>query len=251
MPSLDFPPRAPVFDANIGVGHRHDRVSPFADADQLRAQMQHHGVDRALIYHVQGEAISAVEGNETLQHWAGAHACFSLQWVVNPSRACREQLAALHREGRVNSVRLHSTTESRIPFADWIYGDLLAWLERENIPLWVSLADTPTTEVANALGGYPDLRTVLVGAHYVHALAVVPLLRRLPRAHLELSRYEKLCGVEELRDEFGIERLLYGSYYPRYAMGPILYYLHHAGLSPAELAAVCAGNLERLLGDKT
>ena len=70
-----------------------------------------------------------------------------------------------------------------------------------------------------------------------------PLLRRLPNAHIELSRYEKLGGVEELRDEFGAERLLYGSYYPRYAMGPILYYLHTADFSSDELAAVCAGNL--------
>ena len=57
----------------------------------------------------------------------------------------------------------------------------------------------------------------------------------------------KLGGVEELRDEFGAERLLYGSYYPRYAMGPILYYLHTADFSTDELAAVCARNLERIL----
>ena len=113
--------------------------------------------------------------------------------------------------------------------------------------MWVSLADTPADQIGATLGQYPQLRTVLVGAHYMHAMAVKPLLRRLPNAHIELSRYEKLGGVEELRDEFGAERLLYGSYYPRYAMGPILYYLHTADFSTDELAAVCAGNLERIL----
>ena len=69
MSDLDFKARVPVFDANIGVGHRHDRPSPFADTTELRAEMDRHGVDRALVYHLQGESISAVEGNEALAGW--------------------------------------------------------------------------------------------------------------------------------------------------------------------------------------
>ena len=247
MPSLDFHPTVPVFDANIGVGHRHDRVAPFAGPAELSAQMKAQGVDRALVYHVQGETISAIDGNNALLAWVGDHDGFTPQWMANPNQACLAQLQTLRQEGRLSSVRLHSTTDSHLSFSDWIYGDLLDWLADADIPLWVSLADTPADQIAATLGQYPQLRTVLVGAHYMHAMAVRPLLRRLPNAHIELSRYEKLGGVEELRDEFGAERLLYGSYYPRYAMGPILYYLHTADFSTDELAAVCAGNLERIL----
>jgi hypothetical protein len=57
--------------------------------------------------------------------------------------------------------------------------------------------------------------------------------------------------VEALRDEYGAERLVYGSWYWRYAMGPMLFYLHHTDLSEEELALVCAGNLERILGGGT
>lgn len=248
MSSLDFHPTVPVFDANIGIGHRHDRVAPFADPNQLLMQMRSQGVDRALIYHVQGEAISAIDGNRALLNWVGACDNFHLQWMANPHRDCLEQLQALQQTAQVSSVRLHSTTDSYLSFTHWIYSDLLTWLADKDIPLWVSLADTPANEIADTLSHYPQLRTVLVGAHYIHAMAVKPLLRLLPNAHLELSRYEKLGGVEELCDEFGAERLLYGSYYPRYAMGPMLYYLHHTDLSTTELAAVCAGNLERILG---
>ena len=96
--------------------------------------------------------------------------------------------------------------------------------------------------------GYPDLVTVLVGAHYVHHLLVRPLLTWLPNAHLELSRYEPIGEIEALRTEFGARRLVYGSWYPQYAMGPMLFYLHHTDLSEEELASVCAGNLARILG---
>jgi len=82
----------------------------------------------------------------------------------------------------------------------------------------------------------------------VHHLLVRPLLARLPNAHLELSRYEPIGEIEALRDEFGAHRLVYGSWYWQYAMGPMLFYLHHTDLNDEELARVCAGNLERILG---
>ena len=63
MTAFDFRVRVPVFDANSSVGHAHDWPSPVADVAGLRAEMQRHGVERGLSYHLQGEAISAIEGN--------------------------------------------------------------------------------------------------------------------------------------------------------------------------------------------
>ena len=246
MISLNFQPRVPVFDANVGVGHRHDRPSPFSEANELLEEMQRHGVDRAVIYHVQGEAISAIRGNEALPGWAGD--AFSLQWVAGPGDDSLRQLKGFHATERVVSVRLHSPEGGRVPFVDWLYGPLLDWLSAERIPLWVSLADGSTTEIANTLQRFPDLTVVLLGAHYVHSTMISPMLRRLPKTFLELSRFENLAGVETLVAEMGAERLLYGSYFPRYAMGPMLFYLHHLNIDDSDLAAICAGNLERLLG---
>ena len=243
---LSFRARVPVFDANIGVGHCHDRPSPFADVADLRAEMQRHGVERSLIYHLQGETISAIEGNEALRTWRGDG--LIPQWVAGPNADSLAQLRALRAAGEVSSVRLHNTEASRVPFADWIYGELLAWLAAERIPLWISLADTPVAEVMETLRRFPDLQAVLLGAHYTHSLALRPLLRALPQAALELSRFENLGGIEALIGEFGIERFLYGSYYPRYAMGPMLFYLHHLAIDDDALAALTAGNLERILG---
>ncbi|MBI2501896.1 MAG: hypothetical protein HYW07_01520 [Candidatus Latescibacteria bacterium] len=248
MVSLNFKARVPVFDANVGVGHRHDRVSPFDSPDELLEEMARHGVDRALIYHLQGEILSPIEGNEALGRWAAGRAEFSLQWTLGPTPDSLRQLQQLRASGQLHSARLSCTGPSGIPFSEWIYGEALAWLAAERIPLWISLADTPAAELMETLNLFPELATVLLGGHYSHALLLRPLLRRLPKAHLELSRYECLGEVEELLGEFGASRLLYGSFYPRYAMGPMLYYLHHLRCGDAELAALCAGNLERLLG---
>jgi hypothetical protein len=247
--SLNFQPRVPVFDANIGVGHRHNRPAPFEDAAGLRKEMQRLGVERALIYQVQGESISPLDGNVELQNWADAEGPFSLQYVAGPGTRSLHQLQDLYAAGKLHSVRLNNADSPRNPFVEWIYGDLLEWMNAEHIPLWVSLADTDTREVITTLKPFPDLVSVLVGAHYTHALFVRALLQNLPNAHLELSRYEVLGEVEALTEEFGHQRLVYGSFYPRYAMGPMLFYLHNIPFSDAELTAICAGNLERILGE--
>ena len=253
MDGLNFKPSVPVFDANIGVGHQFNQPAPFDDAAGLLHEMQRHGVDRALIYHVQGESISALDGNEALVTWADGNAQFSLQWMAGPGPDSLRQLQDFHADGMVNSVRINSTrlgsSVVEIPFAEWLYGDLLEWLQAEEVPVWISLADTPATEIVSTLKRFPDLVSVLLGAHYSHALLLRPLLTHLPKAHLELSRYEVPGGVEALKSEFGVERLIYGSFYPRYAMGPILYALHHTDLTEAELSAICEGNLKRTLGE--
>ena len=249
MTTLNFQAQVPVFDANVGVGHRRNRLSPIETREQLLEEMDRHGVTRAVIYHLQGEALSALAGNQALTTWIDGQSALHPQWVADPTPDCLSQLQQLRQQGQVSSVRLHNTLESRLPFVHWIYGDLLEWLHAEHIPLWVSLADTPAVEIRDTLRRFPDLVTILLGAHYSHYLVVGPLLRQLPNAHLELSRYEGLGKLQQLIKEFGIRRLVYGSFYPRYAMGPMLFSIHHLGLDPSALATLCAENLERILGD--
>lgn len=246
--SLMFHPRVEVFDANVRVGDTHNERSPAPTPAALLAEMDLHGVRRAVVYHGHAEWVSPVAGNDLLHSWIAASSGRLVpQWSVLPTNDSLRQLEALHTQGLLSSVRLHSAHSLGVPFADWVYGDLLSWLSDQAIPLWIPLPDVDAHQAVSTLRAYPALPVVLVGAHYTHALLVRPLLRALPNSHLELSRYEPLGEFEALRDEFGAERLVYGSWYPRYAMGPILFALHGAALSESELQLICAGNLRRLL----
>ena len=225
---------------------------------RLRGVVVQHGVDRAVIHHQQGENLSAVTGNELLHEWLDGHEdAFIPQWMASPEPDVLVQLQELRAAGKVNNVRIHESAVAGVPFVDWVYGDLLEWLQQERIPVWISLHDTwdptwtsrtttPVTETMDILRAFPDLVTVLLGAHYTHSFYVRPFLK-LPNVHLELSRYEVLRELEALANEFGAERLLYGSFYPRLAMGPILYYMHNVGFDEATLRTMCTDNLERIL----
>ena len=259
MTSLNFTARVPVMDANVGVGHKNKRPAPFDTPEELLAEMGRHGVERALVHHQAGETTSTMDANELLTEWCSAGGPLTFQWMAGPEADSLAQLQELRRDGRLDNVRLHDCAASGLPFVDWLYGDLLEWLQAERIPLWVSMDNewdptwlspmpmTPVTEIMDTLRKFPDLVTVLVGAHYSHAHFVRPFLKLLPNCYVELSRYEVLRDLEKVIDEYGAARFVYGSFYPRYAMGPMLYYIHNIGLGDADLEGICAGNLESIL----
>ncbi len=247
MSSLSFSPRVPVIDANVCVGNHHTGPSPCQSPAQLLAEMDFHGVRRAVIYHAQGEQISPTDGNTYLEDWLDGAGRLIPQWTVAPVETSMEQIAELHSQGRVQSTRLHDCQSAGLPFLPWGYDRLLSFLTEARIPLWIPLMDVEADHLVTTLKAYPELHTVLVGAHYTHALVVRSLLEASPRAVLELSRYEPIGEVEALVNQFGADRFVYGSWYPRYAMGPILFYLHHTRISDDELALICTGNTDRLL----
>jgi predicted TIM-barrel fold metal-dependent hydrolase len=76
---------------------------------------------------------------------------------------------------------------------------------------------------------------------------VWPLVRALDNIHVDLSRFDIPHGVQRLIGRIGVERLLYGSDFPEVDPEPYLHYLHRSELDPAQLAAICHGNLSRLL----
>ena len=247
MPTLNFKAMVSVFDANVRVGDRRDDVSPSRNRAELLREMDRHGVEKALIYHAQGEFLSPVDGNRFLEDWLGEDGRLAPQWIMTPTAESISQIKQLHSDGRVQAIRLYNARGMGLPFSRWAYDTMLGWLEKEQIPLIIPLPEADANELINTLQAFPKLVTILCGAHYSHHMWVRPLLSTLPNAYLELCRYEPLGQFEAICDEFGAGRLVYGSWYSRYAMGPILFYTHHCGWSDDDLALICGGNLERIL----
>ena len=243
---FNFQPRVPVFDANVRVGDLHYQPSPCRNREQLLAEMDRHGVEKALVYHAQTEEVSPLDGNGFLEEWLDGNRLLP-QWSMTPTPDSLAQVQGLHEQGRVHSVRLHNARRVGLPFRPWACGTMLSWLSENRIPLWIPLPDADADELATTLSAFPELVTVLVGAHYSHALWVRPLMTALPNAYLELSRIEPLGEVDALCDEYGAERFVYGSWYDRLAMGSMLFYLHHTDISDSDLELICAGNLHRIL----
>ena len=126
-----------VFDANIGVGDTKDRPSPVRDRVQLLAEMDRHGVERAIIYHVNSHE-SLVEStliDAELEEWRNDR--LLPQWTGWPTRISIERLRERHRAGDLMSVRVCAGERVLAPFQPWLYGDLLSWLSDIGVPVVV------------------------------------------------------------------------------------------------------------------
>ena len=213
MTSLSFKPRVPVFDANVKVGNTHLEISPCPDRASLIAEMDTHGIQRAVIYHALSDQTSPVDGNKALEAWIGDDGRLTPQWAALPIPRSLNQLQALHAEGRVSSVRLAGLDIIDFPFRPWSYDPLLSWLSQEGIPLWLALPEMKADDIVTTLQAYPDLETILVGSHYMQALWIQPMMKAVPGAHLELSRIEEIGHLESMLEEFGPRRFVFGSWY--------------------------------------
>lgn len=247
MAAVDFHPSVPVFDANLRVGNPRDAYSEQWSRENVLQEMQRHGIGKALVFHAHSESISPLVGQELLDEWIAGDARFVGMPCVLPTDDCMRLLDSLFDRNRLPCVRLGTVLTQILPFTETYYGALLKWLEQHGVPLCIPIHAVDLRDVAATLIAHPRLQTLLIGTHYTHHLWIRPLMRAVPTLHVELSRYEVFAQVETLAEEFGWERMVYGSGYPDYAIGPVLYYLHHCRCSREELSLACGGNLERLI----
>ena len=246
---LDFKPTVPVFDANVSLGRRHDRrVSAAGDTPEATlAEMAKAGIQRAVVYSPHAVNFDSKDGNNLLFETVQGHDALVPQYVCNPSVDNLDQFSAEIAERNIRSVRL-APTDHGYPFRDWLAGDWLEWMGSTEMPFWVAAPAIDPSELRETMAAHPNVNFVLAEVHYSHLPWAVPLLKSLPNAYIEISRFVMVNGIARLLDAVGGERILFGSAFPDSPMPPQLYNLHLNGLDNDVLAAICAGNLERLLG---
>jgi predicted TIM-barrel fold metal-dependent hydrolase len=121
-------------------------------------------------------------------------------------------------------------------------------MESENLPIWIDAPNVDPAELHAVVKSHPKANFLLAEVHYAHLPWAIPLLKSLPNTYIELSRFVSVDGVNRLLNLIGGKRILFGSRFPESSMAPQVYSLHLNDLSNEDLTAICAGNLERLLG---
>lgn len=243
---LDFEPSVPVFDANVALGARHDRVVSVDTLEGTLSEMDRAGIGRALVYMPHAVAFDSDDGNRMLLETIAGESRLIPQFAANPAYDNLGKFAALVEEQGVRSIRL-APLEHGYPFRKWTVKPWLDWMGSEGLPVWLDANNFDPAELHDAAEAHPDVTVVLSEIHYRHYSWAMPLLNSLPNFYIEISRFVVPDGITRLLDIMSEERILFGSRFPEGPMSPQLYSLHHSGLSTSTLKAICAGNLERLL----
>jgi len=253
-----------ILDANVSYGAVYTpTLAPCRTPDDLIGALDWAGIDRAL---VTADAIRIgcpSEMNVRVAEALARYPRLEPVWAILPMANSRQDtgelgsvsefLAAMKRYG----VRALTAFPSKHRFLldRLACGELLDAMVERHIPLLLPLDESSGGRagwalVAELLQGTPGLRLVALGSGpWGDDRLFRPLMRRFPTLYLETSRYELDGGIAELCRAYGPERLIYGSGYPRFALGGPLLTAMHAAIPEQDRALVLGGNMLRLLNE--
>lgn len=235
-----------VFDGNVRLGGQSATSSLYVDTNHLVEITNDFNLGKLLIYHKHAVEQSAVEGNRRLLEVTADCPKFIPQFVINPFEEDLEWIRSRIKMNQVKSVRLFPK-KHRYPFSMWAIDNILDWASNRNISIWIPIDEVELDKLYTIGSNYPNIWFVLTEVHYTNFIETITILRNLPNMMLLLSHFDVGDGITKLVDEFGSDKLIYGSGYPDLAMGPYYYYLKNSDLNHCALNSILHENLEKLL----
>ena len=241
------------FDCNVFFGLPVKRpLAPVPTAEDLLAEMDRAGVERALVWHIAQHDASPQVGNRLLAEAIRPHPRLVGCWTVLPNQT-REfpppPLFFQHmREARIAALRVFPGSH-RFLLNAVSMGDLLEEMVARRIPLLVSLRrGMEWRDIYALLAEFPDLVCVICDhGSWGSDRLFRPLLERYPHVYVDTAQYMLDGGLEALVSDYGATRVLFGSGFPESYFGGMMLALRHAGIPDEARAAIAGGNLERIL----
>lgn len=240
-----------VLDCNCSIGRT--ARPPFryaATSQELLAEMDFCGIDRALVYHTNQRFSASARWNDRLVQAVSTQDRLEPAWVILPSvtdemPTPNEWLASM----KVAGVRAlwAFPQEHHYHLDRRTFPGLFEAITDRRIPLFVK---ENVCNMAAVMAEAQEATIVLVnqGPHSVERF-LRPLFDKYDNLHLETS-YLIIEGlIEEFVDRYGPRRLLFGSGFPDNCSGAALLRLMAADIDARARAAIAAENLQRLLNE--
>jgi predicted TIM-barrel fold metal-dependent hydrolase len=191
-------------------------------------------------------------GNELIAQAIGAYPRLSGCLAVLPNQA-REfppfpDFLAMMAHSRMVAIRAfpldHHFFLNRVAMDSWIEPMVL-----HRVPLFLSVEHGCNWDIVySLLKEYPDLVCVICDhGPWGEDRRFRPLIERYPNVYIDTANYLLDGGIEAFVKDYGPERMLYGSGFPRSHFGGMLLALKHSRITEEARRAIAGGNLERII----
>ena len=241
------------YDCNAAIGLPMNGGACAADAKAMLTEMDYAGVDKALVRYINTDIASAYS-NAYLAELLKEDKAERLTgvWTILPSQ-CRELLGpdeffGAFKANRIGAVTLYPVEHRYVP-CRLTLGRILDAAAERKVPVLLNGFAGRWEALYNFMKEFPRLTCIYVekGGKWGSDRNIRPLLENYSGFHFETAGYWVPEGIADLANEYGAERIIYGSNFPKYNQGNGMLQLKYSGL-PAEKVALIAGkNLENLL----
>ena len=234
----------------------------------LLGEMDRVGIDRALVYHVTARTENAKAGNERVMEVTADHPRFEPCWVWTPEATDDYGSATGFVEAmetaEVRAVRMFPGEHDYRLVDDVVEPMLAALTEADKILVLDALSGVVqegfthyelgelATRRASPGEGRPGLAVILtqlypsMGTFLDDDLSDV--LSLATNIYVGTARYQVHDGLRKFVDQFGVDRLIFGTHMPHAAAGAGVGTLMLSSLTADEKRKVAGENLEEVLG---
>ena len=241
------------FDCNAFFGLPALRpLAPVATAEELLAEMDRAGVERALVWHFAQHDGAPRIGNQLLADAIAPHPRLMGCWTVLPNQAHEfpvpDVLFRQMQAARVVALRVFPDAHKFLLNAVSM-GELLEAMVTRRVPLFVSVKrGLAWRDLYALLAEFPDLVCVICDhGCWGEDRLFRPLLERYPNVYVDTAQYLLDGGLEALVADYGPQRVLFGSGFPESYFGGMMLALKHAQIPDEAKALIASGNLERII----
>jgi predicted TIM-barrel fold metal-dependent hydrolase len=246
------------FDANVQIGTPMNGALEYASTTEaLLREMDRNGVAKALVRDVNLTSAGAVYANNATVQWLAADTRERLAgaWSFLPS--CTHELPdgkeffTAMKANRIKALIPDPAGHRWIPDRLSI-GKFMDEAAERRIPVMIGVHTLGSWEAVYAfLKEFPRNRYICMthGLYWGTDRYFRPLLENYPGFHLEISTYWVPEGVTDLVNEYGAERVLYGSGYPGFMFGGMMLSLKHSDIGGEAKRLIAGANLQRLLDE--
>lgn len=231
-----------LFDANARVGPSGIHGELALEADALIREMEHFSIREAVVSHWAGEEYDATEGNIALER--DLRSKLTPAWAVLPVQESIDRLAAR----KPVAVRLTpGVDQHNYSLARWCSGPLFEYLEAHSVITLIGRTEIDWDLLVELMENFPRLVVVLLDTGYRADRYLFPLLERFSNLYFDSATYLAHRQLESFVEQYGADRILYGSRLPLYTPAASLGVLASARMSDESRLAIAGGNLRRLL----
>ncbi len=244
------------FDLTCSFGIHNRRVpEALRTAEGLLGEMRRYGIEKALICHAVAMEHSPELGNPMTARAARGTGALAPCWVFLPSTVGGDP-----ERGVARMLSSGSRVAKLLPeyyffdVGEWCVGDIYGVLEEHRIPVVLDFFSPSLGsdlvrwgDVVEVCLAHPDLPVIVSEYRYRSNRRMYQAMARCDNLMLDLSGLWLYRAVDSVCEEFGADRLFFGTRTPYRDPSSALGMVNYSKVSDEEKAMVAGGNLERLI----
>lgn len=239
------------FDANCMVGRRADRRAdePWSVED-LVIDMEHFGIQEALVSHAASRDYDALVGNSELVTMLRGHSQLHPVWtIVPPSPFEISDAADFVRQAKQTGVKAFNAYPllHNFSMSEWCIGPLLDAIESAEMPLLLPFSEISWESIFSLCQAHPRLPVIVHTVNYRQLRFLIPLWQHCPKLFVDISWFS-IVGVGTLLQDHGLlDRLVFGSNYPVYTPGAAVTMVSYAEIPLPQKRMIAGDTLRSIL----